>query len=49
MLKTYISEQPKIIYTVRPIAEVLASLIAINKNSIVMEMAIFNWNFNNDL
>lgn len=49
MLKKYISEQPKIIYTVRPIAEVLASTIVIQKDIIAMELAIDGWKFNNDL
>jgi len=49
MLKAYLPEKPKIIYTTRPIAEVLASLIAINKYSIEKEIAVYNWKFDSNL
>jgi len=44
MLKKYFAEKPKIIYTIRPIAEVLASFIAINSNGLIREMEDGSWN-----
>lgn len=38
MIKTYITEKPKIVFTTRPILECMASFIAIDKNAIVRSM-----------
>lgn len=46
MIKTYITEKPKIIFTTRPILECIASFIAIDKNLLVRE--INNSNFMQD-
>lgn len=38
MIKTYITEKPKIVFTTRPILECIASFIAIDKNTIIRAM-----------
>jgi hypothetical protein len=38
LLKKYIAENPKIIFTTRPFHEILASFIAVNKDNIVIDM-----------
>jgi len=43
MLKQYITDKPKIIYTIRPIAEVLASYIAIASNKTINDMRKDSW------
>jgi sulfotransferase len=46
MLKDYLDVKPKIIYTIRPIAEVLASYIAIAPESIIENMQKVSWKNN---
>lgn len=48
MIDLYMPENPKIIYTVRPIAEILASLIAIKKDMLIDAMNIF-WDYDKDI
>lgn len=48
MLKTHVNKNPKIIYTTRPIAEVIASYIAINTKGILNEMQYFGWPTSNN-
>lgn len=49
MLKTYVTDNPKIIFTIRPISEVLASTIAINKDPIKNEMKTKEWKYDKNL
>ena len=46
MLTEYINTNPKIIYTKRPILEVLASLIFMMKDTYLFDMKTVGWNFN---
>lgn len=45
ILKTYIDKNPKIIFTTRPIVEILASFIAIDKENIISRMILLGWQF----
>ena len=45
LIKTYFTKEPKIVYTVRPIIEILASFIHLGTNWIDQGMANNNWNY----
>ncbi len=46
MIKKYINENPKIIFTIRPLKECIASQINIMKNHLLWQMKSNNFNFN---
>lgn len=45
LIKTYFTEQPKIVYTVRPILEILTSFLSLDTNWIDINMLKNNWNY----
>lgn len=49
IIKTCINPNPKIIYTIRPIEEVISSMIAINSKRIMQQMNPHNWKNNKTL
>lgn len=49
MIKQYITDTPKIIFTVRPLRECLASMIQIDKDLLLKRMNHFNYNIDNNI
>ena len=49
MIKTYVTEKPKIVFTTRPVIEMMASFIAIAKDEITSDMNNSNFAPNKDL
>ena len=49
MIKDYIDDQPKIIFTIRPLTEIIVSMININKNGLLKDMNLNNYNFNKSM
>lgn len=49
MIKTYVTEKPKIVFTTRPVIEMMASFIAISKETIINDMNDSNFAPNEDL
>lgn len=49
MIKQYIDQKPKIIYTIRPVEEMLASFININQENTEKNMKISGWQYNSNI
>jgi hypothetical protein len=45
LLKTYITKEPKIVYTVRPVVEILTSILSLDTYWVDRDMGLFNWDY----